>query len=121
MMPCMGEIECQGGCVITDRQGVGADNGRGDSGEVMWAKKDWGDRGGFHNPFVIGNFPRRLESSIGLSLKTFLQGRLSPGFHFARSQTRRIMADPAYSTLAGKVSARRSQRLWGQGGPRHHA
>ena len=31
----VGELECQGRCVAADREGVGADNGGGDSGEVV--------------------------------------------------------------------------------------
>jgi hypothetical protein len=31
----VGELECQGRRVVADREGVGADNGGGDSGEVV--------------------------------------------------------------------------------------
>ena len=35
----VGELECQGRRVVADREGVGADNGGGDSGE-WWGEKD---------------------------------------------------------------------------------
>ena len=30
------ELECQGGCVVADGEGISADDGGGDGGEVVW-------------------------------------------------------------------------------------